>query len=104
MAEKAEQQIRLALEQLNAATDLTLPTAGQVWSRSQFRLAYGPRGNAGASHFGMLLAGLYVHAIATSSTWSGWSSIGLLTMGALLCVGSVGVRAEPLAKLSPPSN
>jgi hypothetical protein len=80
MPEEAEQQIRRALEQLNAATDLTLPTAGQVWSRSQFRLAYRPRRNAGAPHFGMLLAGLYVLALVLWTAWSGWSSIGLLTM------------------------
>ena len=88
MPEKAEQQIRRALEQLNAATDLTLPTAGQVWSQSQFRLAYRPRRNAGASHFGMLLAGLYVLALMLSTTWSGWSSIGLLTMVAIAAVAA----------------
>lgn len=80
MPEKAEEQIRRALEQLNAATDLTLPTAGLVWSRSQFRLAYRPRRNADASHFGTLLAGLYVLALMLWTTWSGWSSIGLFTM------------------------
>jgi hypothetical protein len=86
MPEKTEQQIRRALEQLNAATDLTLPPAGQVWSRSQFRLAYRPRRNADASHFGMLLASLYVFALVLWTTWSGWSSIGLLTIVAFAAV------------------
>jgi hypothetical protein len=80
MPEKTEQPIRRALEQLDAATDVTVPAAGQVWSRTQFRLAYRPRRNAGASHFGMLLAGLYVLALMLWTTWSGWFSIGLLTM------------------------
>lgn len=88
MPEKTEEQIRRALEQLNAATDLTLPIAGQVWSRSQFRLAYRPRRNAGASHFLMLLAGLYVLALVLWTTWSGWSSIGLLTMVAFAVVAA----------------
>ena len=88
MPEKTEQPIRHALEQLNAATDLTVPTAGQVWSRSQFRLAYRPRRNAGASHFGMLLAGLYVLALVLWTAWSGWSSIGLLTMVAFAAVAA----------------
>jgi hypothetical protein len=88
MPEKTEQPIRRALEQLNAATDVTVPTAGQVWSRSQFRLAYRPRRNAGASPFGMLLAGLYVFALVLWTTWSGWSSIGLLTMVAFAAVAA----------------
>lgn len=86
MPEEAEEQIRRVLEQLNAATDLTLPTAGQVRSGSQFRLAYRPRRNADASHFGMLLAGLYVLALMLWTTWSGWPSIDLLTMVAFAAV------------------
>lgn len=88
MPEKTEEQIRRALEHLNATTDLTLPTAGQVWSRSQFRLAYRPRRNAGASHFRILLVGLYVLALVLWTTWSGWSSIGLLTMVAFAAVAA----------------
>jgi hypothetical protein len=88
MPENGEQRIRRALEELKAATDLILPTAGQVWSRSQFRLAYRPQRNAGASHFGMLLVGLYVLALVLLTTWSGWSSIGLLTMVAFAAVAA----------------
>ena len=88
MPEKTEQPIRRALEQLNAATDVTVSAAGQVWSRTQFRLAYRPRRNVDGSHFGMLLAGLYVLALVLWTTWSGWSSIGLLTMVAFAAVAA----------------
>jgi len=36
----------------------------------------------------MLLAGLYVFALVLWTTWSGWSSIGLLTMVAFAAVAA----------------
>jgi|SRR5580704_2178938 hypothetical protein len=88
MSEKAKQQICRALQQLHAATELNLPTAEEVWSRSEFRLAYRRRRRNSASDAAMLLPAFYGLAVVLWTAWSGWSSIGLLAMVAFAAVAA----------------
>jgi hypothetical protein len=88
MSEKAKPQIRRALQQLDASIDLNLPTVEEVWSRSQFRLAYRRRRCNSTSHTEMLFAAFYVLAVMLWTAWAGWFSIGLLAMVAFAAVAA----------------
>lgn len=81
MPEELQQQIRQALEQLETTVKPhDLPTAAQVWSRLQFRLAYRPSRGDSSSQTGALLAALYVLALLIWTTGPERLSAGLLAV------------------------
>jgi len=81
MSEEPERQIRHAFEQLEReAAPHELPSAAQMWSRLQFRLAYRPSRDREVGHMSTLLAPLYVLAFLVWRTWSGWPSAGLIAV------------------------
>jgi hypothetical protein len=81
MPEKLQQQIRYALQQVDAEAPVhDPPTSAQVWSRLQFRLAYRARRDSDTSHTGILFAAMYLLAFLMWMTWSEWFSASLIAV------------------------
>lgn len=89
MTEGPQQQVRSALEQMEAAAPPhDLPTSAQVWSRLQFRLAYRPRRDGSTWQPSTLLVALYVLALLLWTTRTGWLSVSLLAVLACAAVAA----------------
>lgn len=90
MSEELKQQIRYTLQEADSeAAPHELPSASQLWSRLQFRLAYRPRRKTGASHASILLVAVYLLAFMMWSAWPAWLNASLIAVLALAAAAAV---------------
>jgi hypothetical protein len=95
MPENPDAQIREALEQIDAMGPAhDIPTAPQMWSRLQFRLAYTARKKRARADTDALLIAAFVLGFVMWMTWSSWQSASLIVVltaaaavGAVFCLG-----------------